>query len=251
MSYSERARAAFRRGETDAVARMSREEAERARSAGDAPGEVEALYMLSRLAVRAGAMQEAHRLASDALGVAVRAGDRHLEERPRHVLAAVARMTGDLAGARDLYLDSIALNELLARPETVDSEYHNLAYTELHLGNIERARELFEAGRERVLGNGHDDFAPYAMGAAAVMAAVDGDHARAAGLLGVTDSAFRALGQVPDPDDAAELGSVRAQVVGVLGQAAFDELYAHGTTLDVRETLADPGALPGRGVRRT
>jgi hypothetical protein len=33
-------------------------------------------------------------------------GDRRLEERPRHALAAVARMTGDLAGARDLYVET-------------------------------------------------------------------------------------------------------------------------------------------------
>ncbi|GAB3934195.1 hypothetical protein GCM10027614_06770 [Micromonospora vulcania] len=147
-SYSGRARAAFRRGETAAVARMSRDEVARARAAGDAPAEVEALYMLSRLAVRADDLTEADRLASEALAVAIRAGQRHLEERPRHVLAAVARMSGDLARARELYLDSIALNVALAQPKTVNSEYHNLGFTELRLGNIERAREIFAGVRE-------------------------------------------------------------------------------------------------------
>ncbi|MDN3355750.1 hypothetical protein [Actinomadura sp. DC4] len=206
--------------------------------------------MLSRLAVRAGRMPEAHRLASDALGVAVRSGDRRLEERPRHVLAAVARMTGDLAGARELYVESIALNELLGRPETVNSEHHNLAFTELHLGNVERARELFDDSRRRVLQNGYDGFVPYALGAAAAMAATDGDHARAACLLGVTDSAFRGLGQVPDPDDAAELDAVRTQAIGALGPPAFERFHAHGSALGVRETLADPGSLPGLTVER-
>lgn len=91
---------------------------------------------------------------------------------------------------------------------------------------------------------------PYALGAAAAMAATDGDHARAACLLGVTDSAFRGLGQVPDPDDAAELDAVRTQAVGVLGPSAFEKFYAHGSTLGVRETLADPRSLPGLAVER-
>jgi tetratricopeptide (TPR) repeat protein len=239
LSYSENARAAFRRGENDTVERMSREELTRARSAGDAPGETEALYMLSRLAVRAGRMSEARRLASEGLEVAVRSGDRRLEERPRHVLAAVARMTGDLARARELYAESIALNEFLGQAEIVNSEYHNLAFTELHLGNVERARELFDDSRRRVLRNGYDTFVPYALGAAAAMAATDGDHAGAARLLGVTDRAFRELGQVPDPDDAAELDAVRNQAVDALGPAAFEELFTHGSTSDVREALAN------------
>lgn len=219
---------------------MSREQIRRAREHGDGPAEVEALYMLSRLAVRAGRMSEARQLASDALSVAVRVGDKRLEERPRHVLAAVARMTSDLVLARQLYLESIALNEELGQPETVTSEYHNLAFTELHLGNVERARELFREGREWVLHAGYHDFVPYALGGAAVMAGVDGDHARAARLLGVTDAAFRALGQVPDPDDAAELDAVRRLSVEALGQPAFDHEYALGTELDPRRTLANP-----------
>lgn len=238
MNYSEEARAAFRRGESDVVERMSRAEIERAREHGDGPAEVEALYMLSRLAVRAGRMSQARELASEALTVAVRVGDKRLEERPRHVLAAVARMTSDLVLARRLYLESIALNEELGNPETVHSEYHNLAFTELHLGNVERARELFREGRERLLREGYDTFVPYALGGASVLAAVDGDHARAARLLGLTDAAFRALGQVPDPDDAAELDAARVSALDALGQPAFDREYARGADLDPRQALA-------------
>ena len=82
-TFSEQVRAAFRRGESDAVVRMSEAEIERARLAGDPAGEVEALYSLSRVAVRRGDLPGGERLASAALGVAVDAGDRELEERPR------------------------------------------------------------------------------------------------------------------------------------------------------------------------
>jgi hypothetical protein len=111
-------------------------------------------------------------------------------------------------------------------------------------GTRRAARELFDDNRRRVLQNGYDCFVPYALGVAAAMAATDGDHARAARLLGVTGSAFRELGQVPAPDDATELDAVRTHV-DALGPAAFEELYAHGSTLDVREAPADPGSLPG------
>ncbi|MET8352080.1 tetratricopeptide repeat protein [Micromonospora sp. NPDC005206] len=161
MNFSENVRSAFRRGETGAVVRMSEAEIERARAAGDPAGEVEARYSLARVAIRGGDLPGGAARAGEALEVALRSGDRRLEERPRHVLAAVARMSGDLLRARDLYRESIALNESLDQPMTVNSEYHNLAFCELGLGNLDGARNLFAEGRERVFRNGWADFVPY------------------------------------------------------------------------------------------
>ncbi|MFF3442223.1 hypothetical protein [Streptosporangium sp. NPDC002721] len=239
MNFSENVRSAFRRGESDAVVRMSEAEIERARAAGDPAGEVEARYSLARVAIRGGDLPGGETRAREALAVALRSGDRSLEERPRHVLAAVARMSGDLLRARDLYLESIALNEALDRPMMVNSEYHNLAFCELGLGNLDVARKLFDEGRERVFRNGWDDFVPYVCLAGAALASAEGDHARAARLAGVADAAFASLGQVPDPDDAADLAKVRAAAVEALGRAAFDEEYARGRLLDPRAAFTD------------
>jgi hypothetical protein len=56
--------------------------------------------------------------------------------------------------------------------------------------------------------------------------------ARAAGdpayLIGVTDAAFAALGQLPDPDDAVDLDRARAAVIGALGSPAYTEEHARG-----------------------
>ncbi|WP_326557484.1 tetratricopeptide repeat protein [Micromonospora sp. NBC_01796] len=228
MSFEESVRATFRRGDSDGVLRMARAEVERARSAGEPAGEVEGLYAMARVAIRGDDLRRAEELATAALEVAVRAGDRRLEERPRHVLAAVARVSGDYPRARDLYLANIALNEALGQPELVNSEYHNLAFTELHLGNIDRARELFEAGRERVFREGYDSFVPYLCVAAAALASAEGDRAFAARMIGLTDSAYAAIGQVPDPDDALELSAARAGAVDALGEEAFAREYAFG-----------------------
>ncbi|MFD0591766.1 hypothetical protein ACFQZ4_03675 [Catellatospora coxensis] len=157
------------------------------------------------------------------------------------MLAAVARMSGDLARARDLYRENIALNETLGRPEVVNSEYHNLAFCELGLGDIDTARRLFAAGRERVFRHGWAEFVPYVCVAGVALASAEGDHARAALLVGVADAAFAALGQVPDPDDAADLAKARAAATGTLGPAAFAERYARGQALDPREAFDDGG----------
>ncbi|MBQ0904175.1 tetratricopeptide repeat protein [Micromonospora sp. U21] len=239
MNFSENVRSAFRRGETDAVVRMSEAEIERAQAAGDPAGEVEARYSLARVAIRGGDLPGGEARAGEALDVALRSGDRRLEERPRHVLAGVARMSGDLLRARDLYRDSIALNESLDQPETVSSEYHNLAFCELGLGNLDVARKLFADGRERVFRNGWADFVPYVCVAGAALASAEGDHAQAARMIGVTDAAFASLGQVPDPDDAADLAKTRAAAIEGLGPAAFDEEYARGRLLDPRAAFAD------------
>ena len=149
-TFGEAARAAFRRGENDVVARLAHDEAERARAADDLPALVDALYMRSRLAVRGGDLPGAAQIADEALAVAIRTGDRALEERPRHVLAGVTRMAGDLPRARVLYQESIDLNEALGHADTVTSELHNLAFTELSRGGVSRLRPVrVRRGRSR------------------------------------------------------------------------------------------------------
>ncbi|MCG5472708.1 tetratricopeptide repeat protein [Micromonospora sp. LAH09] len=238
MTFSESVRSAFRRGETDAVVRMSEAEIERARAAGDPAGEVEARYSLARVAIRGGDLPGGEARAREALEVALRSGDRSLEERPRHVLAAVARMSGDLLRARDLYRESIALNETLGRPKMVNSEFHNLAFCELGLGHLDTARALFAENRERVFGNDWADFVPYVCIAGVALATAEGDHTRAALMIGVADAAFAALGQVPDPDDAADLATMRTAAITALGRAAFGQEYAAGQTLEPRAAFA-------------
>src|SRR4051794_28370397 len=117
MSFVEEMRAAFIRGETDAVERMSIAELSRARESGDPEGEINALYGLSAVAMRAHDAARTRQLGEEALAVALRAGDRSLEEAPRHMLAGAARMAGDTAAARILYQESIALNQSLGNEE--------------------------------------------------------------------------------------------------------------------------------------
>ena len=244
MSFEQDVRARFRRGDSAGVLQMAQAEVERARAAGEPSGEVEGLYALARVAARGGDLSRARQLAGSALEVAMRSGDRRLEERPRHVLAAVARMSGDYHRARELYLAGIELNEELGQPELVNAEYHNLAFTELHLGNLDRARQLFAEGQERVFREGYRSFVPYLGVAAAALASAEGDHLRTARMVGFTDSAYAAIGQVPDPDDAQELANARGTAVEVLGEPVFASAYAAGAASAATEIFGHTWAQP-------
>lgn len=57
-------------------------------------------------------------------------------------------------------------------------------------------------------------------------------------MIGVADAAFAALGQVPDPDDAADLARMRAAAVEALGPTDFDQKYAVGQHLEPRAAFA-------------
>lgn len=228
-------RAAFRRGDSAAAMRLAEAELGRARAAGEPDGQVEAWYMMARVALRDGDLALAGERAETALAVAAGSGAQALEERPRHVLAAVARLSGDLLLARDRYLASIALNVRLGQPEQVRSESYNLAFVELHLGNRDRARELFTGCRERAPAS----FVPYPAIGFAALAAADGDHPRAARMIGVARTAFAAIGEVPDPDDAAELERVAAAAVAALGAERFAAERAAGAVLNPTVALND------------
>lgn len=142
------------------------------------------------------------------------------------MLAAVARLSGDLAGARELYQDNILLNEELGRPEAALGERHNAAFCDLRLGRLATARELFAANKAEAIRNGWTDFLPFAAVADACLAAEEADCRRAARLVGAADAAFAAIGQVPDPDDAAELDRARTQSLQALGDAVYAHEYA-------------------------
>jgi pimeloyl-ACP methyl ester carboxylesterase len=226
--FQDEVRGAFRRDDNAEVRRLAEAEIARDRPAG----KVEGLYALARLALRDDDLPAAERLAGAALEVALATGDRRLEERPRHVLAAVARLGGDYDLARERYLAGIELNDELGRPEAVNAEFYNLAFTELHRGDLDLARELFAEVQERVFRYGYRTFVPYLGIAAAALASADGDHTRAARMIGFTDSAYATVAQVPDPDDALELARTRTAALEALGADRFAFAYADGAVLD-------------------
>jgi hypothetical protein len=147
-------------------------------------------------------------------------------------------MAGDLATARALYQRSIELNTELGEAKMVAAEHRNLAYVELNDGDERRAVKLFLRSRTEARKTEYTALSPYLVADGAVIAAINGEPARAAQLLATAESALHALGQLPDPDEAAEQGRLRERLVKALGEERFQAAYAQGAGRTVEEALS-------------
>jgi hypothetical protein len=156
---------------------------------------------------------------------------------PIHMQAVAARMRGDASTARALYEQSIEVNESLGEGRMTAAELHNLAYVELHDGNLERARLLYREARSRSLSSGYDMLFPYLLADAAVLAVDDGQAARAATLLAAAEAAFDAAGQIPDPDDATEHQLLRSHLRRALSDDEYASANEAGRRLSVERAL--------------
>ena len=142
---------AFRSGDDDRSLRRNEEVLRVAQAAGDVRGECEALTGLARLALRDGRYQDVVALAGQGRELARAAGDREAEASPLHLQAAGVRLQAEYADARDLYLESLALNEELGSEAWQAMELDCLGWVELHLGNVVEAEARFR-DRDRRLG---------------------------------------------------------------------------------------------------
>jgi tetratricopeptide (TPR) repeat protein len=204
--------AAFRRGDNVEAARLARIDLEDATAGGDAGGRVNALCMLARVALRDGHPDEVETRAEEAEQIALDTSDRQLQRMPIHLRAVAARMTGRLDEARELYRQSIELNDELGEARMAAAEHRNLAYVEIHAGDFDRARQLFADGLRRLEELDFPALAPYLTFDEATVAALEGDHPRASAKLACADRQFQEQGIVPDPDDAAEIASLRCRL---------------------------------------
>ncbi|HYA68460.1 MAG TPA: hypothetical protein VED63_06985 [Acidimicrobiales bacterium] len=235
MELIEEADLAFRRGETDYAARIAGVALDLARKAQDTRREVEALCMLARTALSNGDLDQVAERATEARAKAK--GDLRSERLAIHAEAVAARMQGALATARDLYRSSLQLCQSLDDRPTAAAEYRNLAYVEFHAGNRERARKLFLEARRRFEELGDEQFLPYIVEDAALLAIEDGDAAKAATLAGAADAAFRGAGEIPDTEDVVEQNRTRIRAEEVLGERPFKFWFDVGGRLTISEAL--------------
>jgi len=215
---------AFRSGNTGLAEELalellgeSLEEDDEDGDAGHRAGRVDALCMLARVALRRGDFFKVSSLADDAWGVSLGAVGRReeamLKRMPIHLMAVAARMRGEYADARLLYLESINLNRELGEDRMLAAEHRNLAYVELHDGHLARARELFVSAAALARASNSSTLEPLLLLDAAVLAFEDGDRAGAAKLVADARAALYSTGQIPDPDDAAELEALQSRLL--------------------------------------
>jgi ATP/maltotriose-dependent transcriptional regulator MalT len=140
---------AFWEGAEDDLRARSEAALEAAQSADDPEALALAHLALSRAAMKDGDFERGRTLAQQAREH-LRGLVPALEQGPLHTHAQAMRMLGDDDEAADLFTQSLALNRRIGDGGMVDVELHNLAYVELHRGNVDAAEQLFVelAGRE-------------------------------------------------------------------------------------------------------
>ena len=111
MGDYEEALDAFRSGDNEKARRLSGEALTAAERDRDHAGQVDALCMLARVALRENDFTRVRELADEARARARTAGDERLERMPVHMQAVAARMSGNLVEARELHDESIELNQ--------------------------------------------------------------------------------------------------------------------------------------------
>ena len=195
---------AFRSGDNERSRELNDRSLALAREADDAPAVVDALIGLARVALRDEDLGRVHALAAEAREVAIaHALTGRPIALPLHLDAEATRMSGDLAGARALYEESIALNRRLGDERGVVLEQANLAWVAINEGRIDEAEALVRA----CVDSGHAE-EPYLQAfcsiALARCAAEHGDRSRARELLASADEQLAAAGLVLDPADRPE-----------------------------------------------
>jgi tetratricopeptide (TPR) repeat protein len=134
-----------------------------------------------------------------------------MSQAPLHGLAQSTRFIGDADGAAELLADSLALNRRIGDAGMVVVELHNLGHVELHRGNLDAARRLFE---ELASLGPTDD--PYGVVMthlnAGALALAEGDPVRAAAELEAADTSLTESGIELAPDDRFELERLREQL---------------------------------------
>lgn len=135
---------AFHRGDTALAERLHTESLEMARESGDATAIVTALAGLMRVALRSQDWARLEQLRSESAAIALACGDDALLRMPLHMSAEGARMRGELDDARQLYRESIRLNQRLGNDGMVGVECGNLAWVEIEAGDLGEARRLIE-----------------------------------------------------------------------------------------------------------
>jgi tetratricopeptide (TPR) repeat protein len=189
----------------------SRERNEQALGLARESGDPEALALahlgLCRSFFGAGDYDQAQAAAKEALKHAEPLGP-EMSQALLHGYGQSTRFLGDLDGAADLLGQSLALNRQIDDQGMIPAELHNLGHVELHRGNVDTARRLFEEAEAR---SQADD--PYSVAMshlnAGALAFADGDRERARQELGAADSALADSGIEPAPDDRFELENLR------------------------------------------
>jgi predicted ATPase len=226
---------AFEQGDLDEASRAFRESLAMRRDAGDRRGEAGSLNALASVAYARGDVELAHRLYGESLKLARSLGDRRAEAFALNNIGRLLYDFGDTQGARSFLEESLGLKREMDDKRGIANSLSNLGDVALAEGDVEGARASYReslALRRRLgdrlgMAESLEDFAGLAL--------AEGRPEETVSWYAAAERTRQDLGAPLQPQDVRSRDEHLVQARSVLGDAAFDGLWASG--LD--ETLED------------
>ncbi len=237
---------AFEQGDREAARSLFTSSAHLAQAAGDSATEANALGGLARCELAAGNLAGARAAATACDAIHLSRGDDEADrDFPLHILAYADYIAGDDDAARAGFHRTLELNRRCGRRHAEARELTNLCSVETRSGNLDLADSLGREALEIAADNGYAHLLPYCLINLAGLAAVRGQHERAASLLGAGDGLLAAAGSQLNPGTAIEYRRHRAAVAAALGGDRFATLYETGLRQTAEQAVGTARVTPG------
>lgn len=193
---------------------------------------------LSRVSLRRGDTDAVRRLSNQALVLARQKGPAGESSTPLHMLAAAARLDGDFDSARRYYNENLALNRGLGRDRWVSVELLNLAALDIMSDRVDTALALLREGFDLLAKIQDHYLLPYALAWTARVKLARGDPSSATELMGAAQGQIEQTGMEMDPDEAPEFKKGLAACRNALSEAQFQRSWQMGERLNFEEASA-------------
>jgi non-specific serine/threonine protein kinase len=250
----------FLRGDHDRAAAWQQESLDLWRQLGDTAGVAAALHNLARAVHYQEQYEQAARLLHECLALWRELGDRRGLASSLNSLGVLRRNQGDLAGARALYEESLALHRELQDLWGQALLLNNLARVTRDSGDLTQTRTLCLESLDLFVGLGDRHGVTWVVSNLAIVAQRLGAWARAARLIGATESIRETLGSSPlslSPGERATYEEAISLVREELGSEPFARLQAAGRAmafeacLDLARSEVDVPTAPMAGPARS
>lgn len=155
-----------------------------------------------------------------------------------HVLGVALQMSGDLEGAREVMSARLSMGRSSGDEFVVWTESANLSMVERRLGNLARAEELSLQALRVSAARGGEMMIAWTVNGLAAVTAAQGDHERAAVLLGTAAEMLRRAGGEWPPDEREQYDQSLAEVAGALPPDVLAGALARGAGLSLTDGVA-------------
>ncbi len=183
---------------------------------------------------------EAQVLAEQGLELVREIGDTWMTMHALNILGQIRLQQGEQALARELFEACLATGQALADSLDIAEMQIDLAHILVVLGELDRARALYQASLVLLRENDNEEFIPACLKGLADIAAAQGEPVWAARLWGVAEALREALGTPLPPVARADYERAVAAARTTSGGRAFAAAWAEGRTMTPEQVLTVP-----------